>query len=460
MSPIEKLKQMPFEAYLVGGCVRDMVLKREPKDFDYVVVGESPESMAAFGARSVGQSFPVFLMENDDAEYALARFEKSTGPGYNDFEFVWDGVSLHDDLYRRDTTMNAMALDRDGKLYDPYGGQKDIENRTIRHVSPHFVEDPLRIFRVARFAAQLGFDVAPELMVLMTHMVEQGMVKAMTKERMTAELIKALVAPYPRRFFEVLDEVGALKEWLPMLSDMHGVPQVFKYHAEGDVWTHNLMVLDEATAATVGRDYDSKLRVRAAALLHDVGKTRTPHRLLWNEDGTPLGKHHYHDQPELMETMFDELRKVLKGMDSSVLWFAKQVAINHQALHRIFERSNGKLIKLYDLCGGRRAFDLPWFADDMVAACTADHFGRLRADDDGVVAKPGPYPEADYFKDVMRVVHDVPEGKIIGPLIKAGKSVEEAKKVLHRERLRALAIYRDPTSASPEEPEVDQSPSP
>lgn len=452
LSPIDKLKDMPFKAYLVGGCVRDMVLKREPKDFDYVVVGESPASMIAFGAKEVGAAFPVFLFGDNESEFALARLEKSTGPGYADFEFVWDNVTLEQDLFRRDLTINAMALDSNGQLFDPHGGREDIRNRVIRHVSNHFVEDPLRIFRAARFAAQLNFDIAPETMELMKEMVSLKMVDAMTKERMTGELIKALMSPHPRRFFEVLDETGALKDWLPVLSDMHGVPQRRKFHAEGCVWTHNMMVLDQAALATVDHPTDSKLRIRLACLFHDVGKTRTPHELLYNPDGSELGKHIGHDNPKLMDEMFGALKEVLKGLDSSVLLFAKQVAINHQSLHRLLDKDGPKgagLVRLYERCGGRRAFEKEGYLDDLTLACQSDHFGRMRLDEEGMVVAPGPYPEAKAFKVAMETIHGVEEGPIIGPMIKAGKGIEKAKEALHRARLVALAQQKDRTAQDP-----------
>ncbi|MEG0869275.1 MAG: HD domain-containing protein [Hafnia sp.] len=446
LTPIDQLKALPFEAYLVGGCVRDMALKREPKDFDYVVVGETPEAMIELGFEQVAKSFPVFLHKQIDAEFALARKERSTGPGYGDFEFVWDDVTLAEDLFRRDLTMNAMALDRNGQLFDPYHGRDDIKNKVLRHISQHFVEDPLRIFRVARFAAQLGFDVAPETMRLMQDMAEIGLHTALSKERMTGELIKGLLSPNPAKFFQVLDEANVLKDWLPELTSMKDVPQRREYHAEGDVWTHNNMVLGEATELSEGLPHTSKLRIRLAALLHDIGKTRTPKELLWGADGV-IGRHNNHDSEELMDEMFASLKERLLGMDGHVLAFAKQVAVIHQKIHRMKEISNRGIIRLYEQIGGKRAFTDPDYLNDLELACRADHLGRLVLDVNGVAHAPLLYLEGEMFKRAMNVVGSV----VPGPIMQAemakstdkAKGIEMGKEAVHRARFKAIAVgYR------------------
>lgn len=446
LSPIDQLKFFPFEAYLVGGCVRDMALKREPKDFDYVVVGENPDSMVELGFEQVGAGFPVFLHREIDAEFALARMERSTGPGYGDFEFVWDGVTLQQDLYRRDLTMNAMALDRDGQLFDPHGGREDIKNKVLRHISPNFAEDPLRIFRVARFAAQLGFTVAPETMELMQDMAEVGLHKALKYERMTGELMKGLLSPDPVKFIEILDQANVLKDWLPELHAMKGVPQRAEYHAEGDVWTHNLMVLKEATELTKDSDFETKLRVRFAALFHDVGKTRTPHEMLYGADGV-VGRHNDHDSEKLMNEMFASLKERLKGMDSEVISFGKQVAIIHQKIHRMPEASDKGIIRLYEQIGGKRAFADENYVADLELACRADHLGRMVLDKNGVAYSPLMYLEGEMFKRAMKVVHSVDAGPIMKAAIENAtdkkKGLDLGKQFVHRARLNAIVqLYR------------------
>lgn len=448
LSAIDQLKALPFEAYLVGGAVRDMALKREPKDLDYVVVGETPESMIQMGFNSVGESFPVFLHPEIDAEFALARKERSTGPGYGDFEFVWDGVTLEEDLMRRDLTMNSMALDRNGQLIDPNNGREDLKNGVIRHVSRHFVEDPLRIFRVARFAAQLGFNVAPDTMELMKEMTEIGLHQHLPKERMTGELIKALLSSNPNRFLEIVDESGALKDWLPELSAMKGIPQRREYHAEGDVWVHNMMVLKEATELSEKLPHTSRLRVRLAALLHDIGKTRTPHDLLWGAKDGVIGRHNDHDSEARMNEMFMAIKDRLRGMDGQVLGFAKQVAIIHQKIHRMPEISDKGIVRLYEQIGGRRAFNDPAYVKDLELSCRADHLGRRLLNEKGEEYAPLTYFEGDMFKRAMDVVNSVDQTP---HMLKAQeqhkgnmqKAIEIGKAEVHRERLRAIVTsYR------------------
>lgn len=443
LSVTDQLKALPFEAYLVGGAVRDMALKKNPKDIDYVVVGETPESMTELGFKAVGEAFPVFLHPDIDAEFALARMERSTGPGYADFEFVWDGVTLLEDLQRRDLTMNAIAMDKNGRLIDPHNGYSDIKNKVIRHVSQHFVEDPLRIFRVARFAAQLGFDVAPKTMELMKDMSEIGLHTNLAKERMTGELIKGLLSSNPNKFFEVLDEANVLKDFLPDLSKMKGVPQRREYHAEGDVWIHNMMVLQEATELSVDLPHTSKLRVRLAALLHDVGKTRTPYDLLMGLKDGVIGRHNDHDSVERMEEMFKDIKKQLPGMDGNVLAFAKQVAVIHQKMHRMREIADKGIIRLYDQIGGRRAFNDPDYIRDLELSCRADHLGRLVLNKEGVPCPPSVYLEGELFSRAMTIVNKVDPGPI---MLQAQKDYPDNKKkaieightIVHRERLRAV----------------------
>ena len=239
-----------MKSYLVGGAVRDWLLGRPVKERDWVVVGETPDSMKARGFQSVGRDFPVFLHPETKEEYALARTERKTAPGYRGFiVHAEPEVTLEEDLRRRDLTINAMALDTEGRLIDPYGGARDLEKRLLRHVSPAFGEDPVRILRLARFAARfapLGFRVAAETLDLMRAMVAAGEVDALVPERVFAELAKALAEPEPGAFFEVLRACGALARLFPEIDRLFGVPQPPEHHPEIDTGVHTLLVLAQA----------------------------------------------------------------------------------------------------------------------------------------------------------------------------------------------------------------------
>ncbi|MEW5788941.1 MAG: multifunctional CCA addition/repair protein [Pseudomonadota bacterium] len=262
----------PVRAYVVGGAVRDRLLGLPVQDRDHVVVGASAELMASLGFRPVGKDFPVFLHPVTQEEYALARTERKTAPGYRGFVVhAAPDVSLEEDLLRRDLTINAMAEDEDGRIIDPHGGQADIAARTLRHVSDAFVEDPVRILRVARFSARFpDFSVAPETLALMARMVADGEVDALVPERVWQELSRGLMARRPARMIQVLRDCGALARLLPEVDRLFGVPQNPISHPEMDTGLHLLAVLDQAALA------DADLPVRYAALLHDLGKGLTP----------------------------------------------------------------------------------------------------------------------------------------------------------------------------------------
>ena len=400
----------PFEHYRVGGCVRDALLGREAHDVDYVVIGESPASMQARGFQQVGR-FPVFLHPETQDEYALARSERSTGDGYADFDYVWEGVSLEEDLKRRDLTINAMAMTETGIVIDPYGGRADLEARLLRHVSKHFIEDPLRVLRVARFAARYDFTVAPETRHLMTDMVRQGMLGALSAERLWAETEKALMTTKPRRYFEVLDECGALEAVFPELVAMKGVPQRTDYHAEGDVWVHTLMVLDESVPLTANLPEDRAIRIRLAALLHDLGKPNTPHEYLYNPDGSVLGMHPGHDDPARFEDQLNQLAQRIR-MPSHYRRFAASAALAHQDIHRIRDMSGRGLVNLYDRLDLARSlrYDTE-LLDDLVLACTADNFGRRTLMADGSLKRPTRYRQGQWFKEAMLELHQLPVGQ-------------------------------------------------
>ena len=265
-----------MQVYLVGGAVRDALLGLPVKERDWVVVGSTRDELLRLKYKEVGRDFPVFLHPDSHEEYALARRERKTSPGYRGFAVEFGPeVSLEQDLARRDLTINAVAQAGDGSFIDPFGGQRDLQARVLRHVSPAFVEDPVRILRLARFAARfapLGFQVAPETMALMRQMVEQGEVDALVAERVWQETEKALREAGASVFFRVLRETGALKIVFPEINALFGVPQPEKWHPEIDTGVHTLMVLDQAVRLSA----DAK--VRFAALVHDLGKGTTPHK--------------------------------------------------------------------------------------------------------------------------------------------------------------------------------------
>ena len=263
-----------MQIYKVGGAVRDRLLGRAVSEIDWVVVGASAEQMLEQGYRPVGADFPVFLHPQSGEEYALARTERKSGRGYGGFTFFASPeVTLEEDLIRRDLTVNAMAEDDHGTLIDPYGGQRDLEARLLRHVSPAFAEDPLRVLRVARFAARyapLGFSVAPETMTLMRELSESGELSALMPERSWKEISRALMEPRPDVFIQVLRDCGALRELLPEVDALFGVPQPAAHHPEIDTGEHVLSVLRQCA------EHQQPLTVRWACLLHDVGKGLTP----------------------------------------------------------------------------------------------------------------------------------------------------------------------------------------
>ncbi|MGC9185765.1 MAG: multifunctional CCA addition/repair protein, partial [Thiomonas sp.] len=262
----------PGRAYIVGGAVRDALLGRLAGDRDWVVVGATPQDMVDAGFIPVGRDFPVFLHPQTHEEYALARTERKTAPGYHGFAVhAAPDVTLEDDLLRRDLTINAMAQAEDGTLIDPYGGQRDLQARVLRHVSPAFAEDPVRILRLARFAARFAdFSVAAETLELMRRMVQAGEVDALVPERVWQELARGLMEDHPQRMFAVLRDCGALARLLPELDRLWGVPQRADYHPEVDTGVHVMLVLQAAVAL------GAPLQVRWACLMHDLGKGTTP----------------------------------------------------------------------------------------------------------------------------------------------------------------------------------------
>jgi len=365
-----------MKIYLVGGAVRDQLLGRPHVERDFVVVGATPEELHALGYRPVGKDFPVFLHPATGEQYALARTERKTGPGYYGFatRFAPD-VTLEEDLARRDLTINAMAQADGGAIIDPYGGQRDLEARLLRHVSPAFVEDPLRVLRVARFAARfapLGFTVAPETMELMRGIVASGEMAALVPERVWVETERALGEDRPQVYFEVLRECGALAAVFPEIAALYGVPQPEKWHPEIDTGVHTIQVLEVATE--LSRD----TTVRFAALVHDVGKALTP------RDAWPRHFGHEEAGARLIEKLADRLRVPTEHRELAIL-----VARHHAAVHRVAEQRPATVLELLERID---AFRRPDRFERFLLACEADARGR------GPQRRAASYPQADLLR--------------------------------------------------------------
>jgi len=354
-----------MDVYLVGGAVRDKLLGLEPKEHDWVVVGSTPDEMLKLGYKQVGKDFPVFLHPETHDEYALARTERKTAPGYHGFDLhAAPDVTLEEDLLRRDLTVNAIAETISGEIIDPYNGQRDLSDKLLRHVSPAFSEDPVRILRVARFAARfahLDFTVAPDTNDLMQTMVKAGEVDALVPERVWAETNKALGEQTPSRFFEVLRECGALKILFPEIDNLFGVPQPEKHHPEIDTGIHTMMVLEQAAKLSADNE------VRFAALLHDLGKGTTPK----NE----WPKHISHEQRgvPLVKELCNRYR-----VPSNYRELAELVAQYHLHYFRIGEMRPDTIVKTLEKLD---AFRRPERFEQFLIACESDSRGRLGFED-------------------------------------------------------------------------------
>ncbi|WP_347452977.1 multifunctional CCA addition/repair protein [Acinetobacter thermotolerans] len=373
-----------MQVYLVGGAVRDHLLGHPYHERDYVVVGASPDQMLSLGYQPVGKDFPVFLHPETKEEYALARTERKSGTGYHGFEFHTDtSVTLEQDLIRRDLTINAMAMDESGKVHDPYGGQQDLENRILRHVSEAFVEDPLRVLRVARFAARyhgLGFHVAEETLALMCRLTETGELNALTPERVWKETSRALMEPHAEVYFEVLRDCGALKVLFPEIDALFGIPQRPEYHPEIDCGIHTMMSLQQACRQNYNLD------VRFAVLVHDLGKALTPVE--------ELPRHIMHEERGVQPVT--ELCERLK-----VPTYTKQLAIavckEHLKCHQALNLKPGTLWRLLQRLDVLRR---PERVEAFVQACECDSRGRLGLEDRA-------YPQAQYVLEAMQVVRGI-----------------------------------------------------
>ncbi|WP_454901245.1 multifunctional CCA addition/repair protein [Aggregatibacter sp.] len=355
----------PFHVYLVGGAVRDQLLNLPVKDRDWVIVGATPQTLIDLGYQQVGKDFPVFLHPQSKEEYALARTERKSGQGYTGFICDFSAeITLEQDLIRRDLTINAMAQDLQGNLYDPYHGADDLRKRILRHVSPAFVEDPLRVLRVARFAARyhhLGFTIAPETLQLMQTLTQQGELQHLTAERVWAETEKALNEKNPEIYFETLRQVGALAVLFPELDALYGVPNPVKYHPEIDSFVHTMMVLQQATLLSEQVDCH-KSAVRFAAICHDLGKAKTP------KSNWP----HHHGHEKLGITPTRNLCKRLK-VPSYYQQLAELTCEYHTHIHKIVELRPETVMKLFN------TFDVwrkPLRFMEFLLVCFADTRGR------------------------------------------------------------------------------------
>ncbi len=416
---VEKLifiEEKAMQLYLVGGAVRDTLLNYPVKERDWVVLGETPESMVKQGFRAVGKDFPVFLHPQTHEEYALARTERKTALGYKGFAvYASPEVTLEQDLIRRDLTINAMAMTPDGQLVDPYGGQHDLERRIFRHISPAFAEDPVRILRVARFTARyahLGFTLAEETLALMQAMTHAGEVDALVPERVWAECVKALQEQTPAAFFYTLKSCGALAKIFPELQQLFGVPQPEKHHPEIDTGLHSLLCLEQAVLLS------PKPEVRFAALVHDLGKGISP------PENWP---HHYGHETKglpILENMCGRLR-----VPNAFKSLALQVMQYHTHCHKAFDLRAATLV---DVLAALGVFKAEAKFADFLLACEADARGRTGFEQ---IA----YPQAERMKIAAQAAASVDSAAIIAQGLQGAKIGE----ALRRLRIKAVADALD-----------------
>ncbi len=403
-----------MQVYLVGGAVRDHLLGHPYHEKDYVVVGATPEQLLAQGYQPVGKDFPVFLHPDTKDEYALARTERKSGHGYHGFEFYTDvNVSLEQDLIRRDLTINAIAMDDAGNIYDPYGGQSDLDQRILRHVSDAFVEDPLRVLRIARFAARyktLGFKVADETLELMRELANSGELEVLTPERVWKETSRALMEDHADEYFEVLRACGALKVLFPEIDALYGIPQRPEYHPEIDCGIHTMMSLQQACRANYSLD------VRFAVLVHDLGKALTP--------VDELPRHIMHEERGVkpVTEVCDRMR-----VPTNTKQLAISVCKEHLKCHQALSLKPGTLWRLLQRMDVLRR---PERVEAFVQACECDSRGRLGLEDRA-------YPQAQYVLDAMNVVRSIKAADL--PPDISGPDIGE---MLIERRIQAIAALK------------------
>ena len=418
-----------MQIYMVGGAVRDALLGLPVQDHDWVVVGSTPEELMALGYLPVGKDFPVFLHPETREEYALARTERKTARGYHGFEVhAAPDVTLEQDLARRDLTINSIAtysrnhwaestFDANFEvLIDPYGGQADIKAKVLRHVTEAFRDDPVRILRLARFAARFSdFSVAPETMLLMQHMVADGEADALVAERVWQELARGLMQPKPSRMFEVLRECGALQRLLPEVAGLWGVPQRADYHPEVDTGVHLMMVLDMAA------QLDAPLPVRFACLMHDLGKGTTPAELLPRHIG------HEERSARLSKAVCERLRVPIECRE-----IADVVAREHGNIHRSAEFGAAALVRLLERCD---AFRKPQRFADVLLACECDARGRLGLEHCA-------YPQRQRLANVLKTAQSVVTSVIADQAQAEGLDGKKIGEMIHAARVAAVAAQK------------------
>jgi len=398
--------------YLVGGAVRDALLGLPCQDLDFMVVGATPEQMLAQGYQAVGKDFPVFLHPDTKQEYALARTERKQGQGYTGFACHYaPDVTLEEDLLRRDLTINAIAQDREtGEITDPYGGQQDLANKVLRHVSAAFIEDPLRVLRVARFYARFaarGFTVAAETLQLMQQLSQSGELAHLTAERVWQETARALQETSPAAYFELLQQVGALEILMPELSALWGVPNPPRWHPEIDTGVHCMLVLQQAASLS------PRLDVRFAALCHDVGKGLTPEHLWPSHHG------HEHTGLPVIAAMCARLRIPNDCRDLALL-----ACEYHQLVHKVTELRAVTVQKLFD---GIDLWRKPERLELLLTCCIADLRGRTGFEQ-------AAYPQADYLQRLATAARAVD----IKALVAAGHQGPAMKQAVAQARLAAM----------------------
>jgi tRNA nucleotidyltransferase (CCA-adding enzyme) len=379
-----------MKTYLVGGSVRDEILGLPVTDHDHVVVGSTPEEMVRLGYRGVGKDFPVFLHPENHEQYALARTERKVSRGYKGFEvYASPEVSLQEDLARRDLTINSIAKDENGNIIDPFGGIADLEAGLLRHISPAFTEDPVRVLRTARFAARFGFRIAPETLTLMSEMVHNGEVDALVPERVWQEFARGLMEHKPSRMFYALRECGALSRLMPEVDALFGVPQPPQYHPEIDTGVHVMMVIDHAA----GKNYS--LPVRFAALTHDLGKGTTP------PEEWPRHIGHEARSVKLVKDLCERLRSPNEARDLALL-----VARYHGDVHRSLELRPTTIAAMLQSVD---AYRKPQRFEEFLQACACDFHGRP-----GYAEKP--YPQAERLRLAFKAARSVDAGSIAAEL--------------------------------------------
>lgn len=402
-----------MKTYIVGGAVRDRLLGLPVADRDHVVVGATPDDMVALGYRPVGKDFPVFLHPQTLEEYALARTERKSGHGYKGFTvYAAPEVTLEEDLRRRDLTINAIAEDESGMLVDPYGGQRDLAARVFRHVSEAFAEDPVRILRVARFAARFDdFTVAPETSALMRQMVADGEIDALVSERVWQELARGLMETRPSRMFHVLRDCGALARLFPEIDRLFGVPQPPQYHPEIDTGVHVMLVVDWAARQGFS------LPVRFAALTHDLGKGTTPSQL-WPA-------HHGHEarSVELVRALSERIRVPIDCRELAVA-----VARDHGNVHRALELRSGTIVELLERVD---AFRRPERFEAFLQACECDFHGRP-----GYEKKP--FPPSAYLRQALQAAQAIDAAGVV-----RNAQPAHIRQAIFQARTEAVAAWRD-----------------